>query len=51
VTYRFKYGELRRAELNYSGNLKARSENKIYVKLFGNSKDGVHRINANSDDG
>jgi hypothetical protein len=29
----FKYGELGRAELNYSSNVKPRSKNKIFVKF------------------
>jgi hypothetical protein len=41
-THGFKYGKLRRAELKYPGNVKPRSMNKIFRKMFvQNSRDGV----------
>jgi hypothetical protein len=41
-THGFKYGKLRRAELKYPGNVKPRSMNKIFRKMFIQNSRGWH---------
>jgi hypothetical protein len=45
-----KYGKLRRAELKYPGNVKPRSTNKIFRKMFIQDSRGWHGDRINGDE-